>query len=89
MAKRTKVTASQTDTQLERDAIIIYICKQFEEKIHMSEATKRMLKKKTLRQHERMLVLSKARAIANISLERPLTDKELTEYRTIMSRLGL
>lgn len=38
---------------------------------------------------ERTLLLAKARAYSNTSLERPLTNDEFNEYKSVMGRLDL
>ena len=46
-----------------------------------------MDKKQFAQDFERMINLGKAKAYSNLSLERPLTEKEFDEYKRLMEEL--
>jgi len=45
-------------------------------------------KKQFAQEFEKTLLLSKAKAYSNLSLERKLTEEEFTEYKNTMSEIG-
>jgi hypothetical protein len=72
----------QTDPKYER-----YLKKHLEKEHSKTKGKMKLIKKKFIQQHERMLKMAKLRALSDVSLERELTDEEFEEMKKLGKEL--